>query len=46
VARIVKGREGDNVIVMLDITTKAVQAGLLDVCVLASVLFVSGRSLD
>ncbi|KAF6744721.1 hypothetical protein DFP72DRAFT_1077565 [Ephemerocybe angulata] len=46
VARIVKGRGGDGGVVSLDITTKAVQSGLLDVCVLAAVLFVSGRNLD
>ncbi|TEB19160.1 hypothetical protein FA13DRAFT_1698179 [Coprinellus micaceus] len=46
VARIVKGNGTDGVIVSLEITAPAVQAGLLDVCILAAVLFTSGRNLD
>lgn len=44
VARIVRGRDGEGI--LLDITSRAVQSGLLDVCVLAAILFSSGRSLD
>ncbi|KAJ3520185.1 hypothetical protein NMY22_g12861 [Coprinellus aureogranulatus] len=46
VARIVKGNSAEGIVVSLDMTASAIQAGLLDVCILAAVLFTSGRNLD
>ncbi|KAH6918033.1 hypothetical protein BKA70DRAFT_1246007 [Coprinopsis sp. MPI-PUGE-AT-0042] len=47
VARIVQSRNGNGgTLAGLDITHKAVQEGLLDACVLAATLFISGRKFD
>ncbi|TFK21142.1 hypothetical protein FA15DRAFT_95264 [Coprinopsis marcescibilis] len=47
VARISKGRDAaSGAMLSLDVTTKAVQGGLLDACILAALLFNSGRNFD